>query len=89
MATLFVRHEVADFGTWKQAYDAFDEERASMGVTGHGVYQAEGNPNDVTIYHHFESMDAAKSFMTSDRLREVMTAAGVKGEPKAWFTTRA
>lgn len=89
MATLFVRHEVADFGTWKQAYDAFDEERTSMGVIGHGVYQAEGNPNDVTIFHHFESMDAAKSFMASDRLREVMTAAGVKGEPKTWFTTRA
>jgi hypothetical protein len=34
-------------------------------------------------------MDAAKSFMASDRLREVMTAAGVQGEPKAWFTTKA
>jgi hypothetical protein len=27
MATLFVRHDVADFGVWKQAYDAFDAER--------------------------------------------------------------
>jgi hypothetical protein len=89
MATLFVRHDVADFGTWKQAYDEFDEERRSMGVTGHGVYQAEGNPNDVTIYHHFESMDAAKAFMASDRLREKMVEAGVEGEPKVWFTTKA
>jgi quinol monooxygenase YgiN len=89
MATLFVRHDVADFGVWKQAYDAFDAERMTMGVVGDGVYQAEGNPNDVTIYHHFESMDAAKAFMNSDRLREVMMAAGVQGEPSVWFATKA
>jgi quinol monooxygenase YgiN len=89
MATLFVNHDVADFNVWKQAYDDFDAERATMGVTGHGVYQAENNPNNVTIYHHFESMDAAKSFMSSDRLREVMMAAGVQGDPKVWFTTKA
>jgi quinol monooxygenase YgiN len=89
MATLFVNHDVADFDVWKQAYDDFDAERATMGVTGHGVYQAENNPNNVTIYHHFESMDAAKSFMSSERLREAMTTAGVQGEPKVWFTTKA
>ena len=88
MATLFVRHDVADFATWKQAYEAFDGERQSMGVTGHGVYQAEGNPNDVTVYHHFESMDAAKAFMQSDSLRTAMVEAGVQGEPKVWFTTK-
>ena len=89
MATLFVVHDVADFATWKQAYDDFDAERSAMGVTGHGVYQAEGNPNNVTLYHHFEDMEAAKAFMASDRLREVMMTAGVQGEPKAWFTTKA
>jgi hypothetical protein len=89
MATLFVVHDVKDFNTWKQAYDAFDAERQTMGVTGHGVYQAEGNPNNVTIYHHFESMDSAKAFIGSERLREVMTEAGVDGEPKVWFTNRA
>jgi len=89
MATLFVRHNVADFGQWKRAYDAFDEERRSMGVTGHGVYQTDGNPNDVTVYHDFESMDAAKAFAGSERLREVMQQAGVQGEPIVWFTTKA
>jgi hypothetical protein len=34
-------------------------------------------------------MDAAKSFIQSDRLREVMMAAGVQGEPDIWFTTGA
>jgi quinol monooxygenase YgiN len=60
-----------------------------MGVTGHGVYQTDGNPNDVTVYHDFESMDAAKAFAGSERLREVMQQAGVQGEPIVWFTTKA
>lgn len=89
MATLFVRHKVQDFNTWKQAYDAFDTERQTMGVTGHGVYQADGDPNEVTVYHHFDSMDAAKSFVDSARLEEVMQAAGVTGTPQMWFTTKA
>jgi len=88
MATLFVRHDVADFATWKQAYDDFNAERETLGVTGHGVYQSEDNPNNVTIYHHFESMDVAKAFVGNPRLREVMAAAGVQGEPTVWFTTR-
>jgi hypothetical protein len=88
MATLFVRHAVADFGKWKQAYDAFDAERKTMGVTSHGVYQGDGDPNDVTVYHEFGTMDAAKSFAGSARLKEVMADAGVQGAPTIWFTNR-
>ncbi|MDH3746031.1 MAG: cyclase [Acidobacteriota bacterium] len=88
MAILFVRHDVANFGTWKQAYDDFDAERKTMGVTGDGVYQADGNPNDVTAYHEFETMEQAKAFAGSERLKEVMTDAGVQGEPAIWFANR-
>ncbi|MDH3283726.1 MAG: cyclase [Acidobacteriota bacterium] len=88
MATLFVRHKVKELGAWKAAYDAFDSERQSFGVTGHGAYQADGDPNDVTVYHHFESMDAAKSFAGSDRLKEIMKGAGVAGTPDIWFGNR-
>jgi quinol monooxygenase YgiN len=59
-----------------------------MGVTGHGVYQADGSPNNVTVYHHFDSMEAAKAFMESPGFREVMTAAGVQGTPDTWFASR-
>ena len=89
MATLFVRHDVMDFATWKRAYDDFDDERSTMGVTGHGAYQVEDNPNSVIIYHHFESMEAAKAFMGNTRIREVMMAAGVQGEPTVWFANKA
>ena len=89
MVRMFVRHPVTDFATWKQAYDAFDGARAGMGVTGHAVYQATSDPNDVTVYHEFQSMDDAKAFASSDRLREVMKGGGVQGEPVVWFTNKS
>ncbi len=88
MATLFVRHNVSDFGQWKKAYDQFNAERKTMGVTGQGVFQADGNPNDVTVYHEFETMQAAKTFAGNPRLQEIMKNAGVVGDPNIWFTTR-
>jgi hypothetical protein len=89
MTRMFVRHPVADFATWKQAYNDFDSERAGMGVKGHAVYQSVDDPNDVTLWHDFETPEAARSFVGSDRLREVMSAAGVAGEPTIWFTRPA
>ena len=89
MATVFVRHTVQDFGRWKQAYDEFDAERKSMGVTDDGVYQADGNANDVTVYHDFATMASARAFVASTRLKEVMEGAGVQGPPDIWFTQRA
>lgn len=88
MATLFVRHKVKDFESWKAFYDKFEGERQKMGVTDHGVYQAEGDPNDVTVYHHFDSMDKAKAFAQSDELKAGMQEAGVTGAPDMWFTKK-
>lgn len=90
MVRMFVRHPVSDFTTWKAAYDAFDEERtARMGVIGDAVFQAVEDPNDVTAWHDFDSLEAAQAFAESPRLREVMEAAGVAGPPSIWFTNRA
>ncbi len=88
MATLFVRHTVQDYASWRKVYDAFDTTRRSLGVTSAGVYQQDGKPNDLTIYHEFDSMDAAKAFAASNELREAMGNAGVTGTPDIWFTQR-
>jgi hypothetical protein len=88
MATIFIRHKVANYTAWRREYDAFDAERSRMGVTRHAVYQLDGNPNDLTIYHDFATLDAAKAFAASPRLHEVMQAAGVQGQPEVWFTNQ-
>ncbi len=87
MVRMFVRHQVADYPTWREGYDALEPTRVEMGAGGHDVFQAVGDPNDVTVWHDFESQDAAESFASSPRLREAMQAAGVQGAPDIWFAT--
>lgn len=87
MVRMFVRHEVADYAAWRTVYDSIDSARASLGVTGHAVFTAVGDPNDVTVWHDFASLEAAQSFAGSAELREAMGRAGVQGKPDVWFTT--
>ena len=89
MIRMFVRHPVADFTAWKQVYDDFGDERDRMGAVAHAVYQSASDPNDVTVWHDFATLDEARAFAESDRLRETMQSAGVAGEPEIWFTSEA
>ena len=87
MTRLFVRHNVADYRTWRRAYDDFDAERRELGVRAHAVFQSINDPNDVTVWHDFATAESAKSFASSARLKEVMGNAGVKGVPQIWFVS--
>ena len=89
MTTLFVRHEVADYGKWRQVYDAFAPTARALGVQDDAVYQEIGNPNDVTVRHDFASLEAAQAFGASPELRAAMHDAGVAGAPTIWFADRA
>ena len=89
MIRMFVRHQVADFSKWKKAYDEFDNERKGMGVVGDAVFQSADDPNDVTAWHDFASLQSGRAFAASARLREVMASAGVAGTPTIWFTNPA
>jgi hypothetical protein len=86
---MFVRHRVADYTAWRAVYDGFDQQRRELGVTGHALYQAVGDANDVTAWHDFASREAAESFASSPELREAMERAGVQGQPDIWLTTEA
>ena len=87
MVRLFVRHDVADYASWRKGYDEFDEKRRSMGVTGDAVYKELENPNDVTVTHDFESEDEARAFVSSAELKGAMENAGVVGEPQVWLAS--
>ena len=88
MATLFVRHQVADHAAWRQVYDRFTPTRDALGVTAASVYQAIDNPNDLTVTHDFATLEAAQAFAGSPELRAAMHDAGVQGAPTIWFTQR-
>lgn len=89
MATLFVRHTVADYAAWRRIFDDFGPTQKAMGVTDKAVYQAADNPNDITVTHEFATLDAANAFAGSPELKSAMHDAGVTSAPTIWFTMRA
>ena len=89
MVRLFVRINVADYKNWREVYDKFYGERVAMGVMGDAAFQLVDDPNDVTVWHDFETPEVARAFVSSDALRNVMQRAGVQGEPQFWFTTES
>lgn len=89
MVRLFVRHQVSNFAAWKKVYDEFDAPRRELGVRGDGVFQSVDDANDVTVWHDFDTADAARALMESTQLRDTMRKAGVTGQPTAWITNPA
>ena len=88
MTTLFVRHQVADYAKWRQAYDTFGPVQERFSVKAQAVYRAADNPNDVTVTHEFSALEAAQQFAASDDLRNAMHDAGIVGEPTIWFASK-
>jgi len=89
MSRLFVRHQVADYDAWRKVYSDFDPTRRSMGVIGDAVYRSADDPNNVTAWHDFGSIDEARAFAGSTELKEAMAAAGVTSAPDIWFVEKA
>ncbi len=89
MIRVFIRHSVANYAQWRVVYDEFDQERQKMGVLEEAVYQELDDPNTVTVTHDFADAEAARAFIASERLREVIAEAGVIGEPLVWSTQAA
>jgi len=86
---MFVRHQVADYGTWRKAYDGFAAAQKKGGVVYKAVYQSADDPNDVTVIHDFHSLEKAKAFAASPELKSAMEKSGVKGAPQIWYTTKS
>ena len=88
-ATLFARHRVEDYAKWRAVYDSVVPMQQQAGVTAEHVYQADGDPTDITIIHEFASTEQAKAFADSADLRQAMANAGVLGVPTIWVTSEA
>jgi quinol monooxygenase YgiN len=85
MATLFVKHNVKDYGNWKRIYDELSATRKQNGVTGASVYRDPEAPNTLIVTHRFNNMKSAQAFAGSEALKSAMANAGVSGPPEIWF----
>jgi hypothetical protein len=89
MTTMFIRHTVSSYTTWRKAYDDFAPVQRAKGVMAQAVYKAVDNPNDITVTHDFATVEAAHAFVNSEELKKAMQNAGVVGAPTIWFTDKA
>jgi hypothetical protein len=81
-ATLFVRHTVADFDTWRKAYGDAESLRAKHGCTGERVMRVPGDPNDVAATHEFPTLAQAQAFANDPDLKARMEQGGVTSPPR-------
>ena len=88
MMTMFARHKVADYKAWRKVYDEFGSVQKANGVIADTVFQAVDDPNDITVTHEFDTLEAAKAFVESEELKKAMQSAGVVGAPTIWFTNK-
>ena len=85
MIYVMVRHQVADFGKWKSAYDAHAPARAKAGLKELHVLRNIDNPDEIVLLFSADDLGKAKAFVASQDLREAMEKAGVTGKPDICF----
>jgi Antibiotic biosynthesis monooxygenase len=84
--TLFVKHAVKDYESWKRGYDAFGPVRKEkFGVVGASVHRDINDPNMIVVTHRFADAQAMMALVNSDELREAMGNAGVISQPELWL----
>jgi hypothetical protein len=89
MSTVFVRHDVADFDSWKPGFDEHGAVRSQYGLSDAGLYRDAENANSVTIVLTTDDVGRAREFLDSDDLRETMSKLGVVSQPDVWITNEA
>lgn len=85
MASMFIRHRVADYAKWKPMFDEHEVARIAATLTGHSLHRDSDDPNVIIIALRASDLNRAKQFAASDDLRSTMERAGVEGPPEIWF----
>jgi quinol monooxygenase YgiN len=85
MVHVLVRHKVANFNRWKEAFDAHVIARKRAGELGFHIFHNMEDMHDIFLMLDWESVDEAKKFMDSSELRERMQQAGVQGAPEIQY----
>jgi hypothetical protein len=79
MVHVLIRHKVADYNRWKEAFDSNLASRKRAGETGSHVYNVVDHPHDIVVQLHFQTIEEARKFMSSDELTRRLRDSGVEG----------
>lgn len=78
---VLVRHKVADFNKWKDAYEQGDSMRMAAGMHNYVIARGTEDSNMVFVSMRIEDTARANAFMANPNLKKIMHDAGVQGEP--------
>lgn len=81
MTTVTIRHNVADFDTWKAGYDNHEASRRDHGCRQATVAQVAGSDTDLLVVLTFDDAASAQGFLGDPALKAAMADAGVQGAP--------
>ena len=79
-ASMFARHKVNDFATWKKMYDEVVPLRKDGGVIADSVHRDPDDPNMVIAYHQFADASTAKAYaarLDSEEFRSMAKTVGI------------
>ena len=85
MATVFLRHEVADYEAWRGFYDADRPRREAAGLSEIGVFRDASDGNVVLMAWRTNDLEAFTAMAESEELKAKMEEAGVTGPPDIWI----
>ncbi len=85
MVHVMVRHKVADYVRWKEAFDGHLSARKAAGEVGNRVLLSVDDPHEVTLLLDWDSLERARRFAKSDDLKQKMQQSGVVGDPDVSF----
>ncbi len=85
MVHVLIRHKVADYGRWKEAFDTHLNARKRAGETGAHVFTNMEDPHEIIVMLEWQTAEEARKFVNSDELRQRMRDAGVQGNPEVQY----
>ena len=85
MATIFLRHPVADYDAWRPLFDADAARRHTAGMTLVGVFRDASDANSVLVVFDTDDVSGFEAMLADEELKAAMEEAGVTGPPEVWI----
>jgi len=85
MAHVVITHSVADFAVWQAAYNDALALRDEAGKKSAQVFRDAADPNTITGLFEWDSIENAREYVGSERLKSAMQDAGVTSAPQVTF----
>jgi hypothetical protein len=83
--TVYVKHRVADFESWKKVFDERAEARSAQGCLGTTVFRDVNEPSVIVVLARMKDLETAKRYMRQTELVDGMWRAGVAQAPEVRY----